>query len=86
MTEEDVGHIKCITKQDEDLTNKVICSLSQELKVGASEVFGLSVITTNIEDLSQKKLVFDFNARVQEPSEELGKIQYKMYIHQSVKF
>ena len=49
-------------------------------------MFGLSVITTNIEDLSQKKLVFDFNARVQEPSEELGKIQYKMYIHQSVKF
>ena len=68
-----MGHIKCITKQDEDLTNKVICSLNQELEVGASEIFGLSVITTNIEDLSQKTLVFDFNARVQEPSEELGK-------------
>ena len=72
QSEEDIGHIKCITKQDEDLTNKVICSLSQELQVGASEIFGLSVITTNIEDLSQKTLVFDFNARVQEPSEELG--------------
>ena len=70
--EEDVGHIKCITKQDEDLTNKVICSLSQELEVGKSEIFGLSVITTNIEDLSQKTLVFDFNAKVNEPSEELS--------------
>lgn len=72
--DEDVSHIKCITKQEEDFTNKVICSLSNELLVGESEVFGLSVITTNIEDLSQKTLSFDFFAYVQEPSEELSKL------------
>lgn len=66
-----MSHIKCITRQDK-LTNKVICSLSSEFKTGTSEIFGLSVITTNIEDLYQKSLFFKFEARVQEPSEELG--------------
>ena len=73
QAEDDISHIKCITKQQEDFTNKVICSLSSELKVGMFEVFGLSVITTNIETISPKQLKFDFLAYVQEPSEELSK-------------
>ena len=71
---DDVSHVKCITKQEEDFVNKVVCQLSSELQVGSSEVFGISVVTSNIEDMRSKELKFNFEARVNEPSEELGEL------------